>query len=404
MNKYMIVALLPMLFQGAVYGADLNSVIKSELGNARNIMDDMKLPLELDPILKTLVSFSQRGKVEKSVAIGQIKSIKIALEKYRSQQDLSWISWFRGATPQIVKNQIDPALVKVNKVLAIVTRWTTSDYVWAGGTTAATAATIALAVALYFTPNIFSDAARFAGRSYTTIEHAVGAAGRAINAVDRAATFAVRTNNKIDSYADLLCNKADKAACDAERAAAEAAEATEAADLVLKDASAACNEVARTGAVNALNAASNASLAAAAAAKDAFNGASDAERTAAAAADLVLKDTSTDYNEAAKMVDVNALNAVSNASLAAAATAKDAFNAASDASLAAAAAKNSDILTVIRACNEACKYRDAARGYRDATRKYLHDAVNAAAACEVSQEADAMIVTIDKPLYLNDLQ
>ena len=62
MKKYVIMALLPIIFQGAVYGADLNAILMTELQNARKI-SHYSGPLKFDPVLETLVSFSQKGKV-----------------------------------------------------------------------------------------------------------------------------------------------------------------------------------------------------------------------------------------------------------------------------------------------------------------------------------------------------
>ena len=119
MKKYMIVALLPILFQSALYGADLNNMIRTELENARGLVNRNTV-LELDPVLHALVHYAKKSDSNSVKAINKIKDIKNALLQYRSEQYTSnWYnicSYFKS-NPEIVTNEIDPAIKKVNATL-----------------------------------------------------------------------------------------------------------------------------------------------------------------------------------------------------------------------------------------------------------------------------------------------
>lgn len=84
-EKYIIMALLPIIFQGALYSADsnadLNKAIKSELISAKRVMNNVNIPLELNLIVPVLLSYVERKRISRMVAIDQIKAIKNALEK-----------------------------------------------------------------------------------------------------------------------------------------------------------------------------------------------------------------------------------------------------------------------------------------------------------------------------------
>lgn len=118
-NKYMILALLPILFQSALYGADLNNMIRTELENARELVS-RNTALKLEPILDALVRYAKKSDSNSVRAINKIKDIKNALLQYRSEQYTSnWYnicSYFKS-NPEIVTTQIDPAITKVNDAL-----------------------------------------------------------------------------------------------------------------------------------------------------------------------------------------------------------------------------------------------------------------------------------------------
>ena len=153
MRKYMIMAFFTLIFQGDIhcedYNADLNKAIQEQLISARKVMQS-KTVVEFDPILKTLVSFSQKGKIEKAAAIVRIKSIKAALEKYKSEQyPTYWSKWF-GSTPEIVKNQINPALAKVENALKLLNATSMNTGYIVGGTVLGVVAALGIGGTLWY--------------------------------------------------------------------------------------------------------------------------------------------------------------------------------------------------------------------------------------------------------------
>ena len=119
MNKYMILAIVPILFQSALYSADLNTILKSELQNAQQIMKS-STKTELDHILRALVLYGKQSEAYCVKAINVIKDIKNALLQYRSEQYTdNWMQFckFFNVHPEKVSKDIDPALIKVNNAL-----------------------------------------------------------------------------------------------------------------------------------------------------------------------------------------------------------------------------------------------------------------------------------------------
>ena len=120
MKKHMIMALLPLLFQSALYGADLNAMIKTELENARRVTNIRMIKLELDPVLHALVAHGKKSDANSVKAVNAIKDIKNALLQYRSEQyTANWydITAYFKSNPEIVSKEIDPAITKVNNAL-----------------------------------------------------------------------------------------------------------------------------------------------------------------------------------------------------------------------------------------------------------------------------------------------
>ena len=85
-------------------------------------MNNVHVPLELDPILKTLLSYVKAGAITKRIAIQKIEAIKTALEKYKAKQYTAMWPRLLCSTPEIVKEKIDPAIEKVNSALVILKR------------------------------------------------------------------------------------------------------------------------------------------------------------------------------------------------------------------------------------------------------------------------------------------
>jgi hypothetical protein len=76
MKKYLIMAVLPIIFQGALYGsnsyADLNKAIQSELISARRAMNNVRVPLDVDVIVPTLLSLVESKRMSRMVAIDKM--------------------------------------------------------------------------------------------------------------------------------------------------------------------------------------------------------------------------------------------------------------------------------------------------------------------------------------------
>ena len=70
-NNYILVALLPLLFQSALSGADLNAMIKTELENARR-MTRIHVKLELEPVLHALVAHGKKSDANSIQAVNAI--------------------------------------------------------------------------------------------------------------------------------------------------------------------------------------------------------------------------------------------------------------------------------------------------------------------------------------------
>lgn len=119
MKKYMILALLPALLQGELYGTSksLNSMIENELQSARDLMH-LRIELNLEKIVDELIRYAKIGDVQYTSARMQLALIKSALERKRSEQyDTAWskFMWAFGKYPDFVVTDIDPAIKMINE-------------------------------------------------------------------------------------------------------------------------------------------------------------------------------------------------------------------------------------------------------------------------------------------------
>ena len=124
MNKYIVLALLPVLFQSTIEcsnaNADINHAIQQQLISARKSIGNIKLTLDLDVILQALVSFAKRSDDQAVEAVHRMDDIRMALQQYRSDQYTAWAtiqSWF-NYHPEIVTQHIDPAIARVDAALS----------------------------------------------------------------------------------------------------------------------------------------------------------------------------------------------------------------------------------------------------------------------------------------------
>ena len=124
-NTCTLLVLLSILCQSTLYSSDnnlsLQLAIEPSLQSALRVLKDTTTPVELDPILIALYNNVKTGAISKNVAIQKINGIKAAVEEYKSEK--------YPTIPEIVKNQIQPALNKINVTLEILTKWGAWDYI-----------------------------------------------------------------------------------------------------------------------------------------------------------------------------------------------------------------------------------------------------------------------------------
>ena len=132
MKKYIVLAVLPMLFHNVAYCVDRDDTIvtmqdgylDSQLNRAimvplHNACKAMNKPIHNDfnYVLSALLSYAGKSRNNKIVAIDQIQKIQDALLYYKSlQYPTKWSEWF-GTNPEIVTEMIDPALDKIDDAL-----------------------------------------------------------------------------------------------------------------------------------------------------------------------------------------------------------------------------------------------------------------------------------------------
>ncbi len=122
-KNYILLALLPVLFQSALYCAEIDQVIMSQLKDAQAIMKSTTIALNLQSILDALVLFAKKGSDEAIKAVDSMKSIKVALAHYREEKQedwkksRSWSDYLARKESEEIKNIIDPAIKNVDNHL-----------------------------------------------------------------------------------------------------------------------------------------------------------------------------------------------------------------------------------------------------------------------------------------------
>ena len=142
---------MPILFQGNIYCVNsIDQIIMPQLQLSQSLMRSSTI-LELQPILDALIIFAKKGEAQASAAIDQMKYMKAALQKYRTEQyKTTWndLCWFFGSNPKKVTEEIDPAIAKVDNALkTLETNSSNLGYKIAVGTAATLAAAILAVVA-----------------------------------------------------------------------------------------------------------------------------------------------------------------------------------------------------------------------------------------------------------------
>ena len=123
MNKYSILALLPILFQMSLYAdvvvcPDLDMLIKNELQAAQIVMNK-PIKLELQAVLDALILFAGKSKNNRTVGIESILLIQKSVNQCKSQQYTTWSSFTSlfGFHPELVTREIQPALKAIDSSL-----------------------------------------------------------------------------------------------------------------------------------------------------------------------------------------------------------------------------------------------------------------------------------------------
>ncbi len=152
MKKYMIVALVPILLQGALLQsseAEFNQAIAPSLQNARGLLKNSMISADLDSVLNGFVASVQNGTISKEAGLSTMNGIKNALEAYKNRQySNSWLSWF-VSTPQIVKDKVQPSIDKVNNAIAVLNSNELSSLAIAGIVGGSVVGAAALGTAVY---------------------------------------------------------------------------------------------------------------------------------------------------------------------------------------------------------------------------------------------------------------
>ena len=118
MKKYILLALVPVLFHGALHSSELNQVMQPGLQNIYQLLKQQIHLHDLDSALNGLLDAVKNGTVGKDAAIAKVEELQKALKNYKAKQYPSYFMSFFVSTPNVVKNEIQPALDKVNKALA----------------------------------------------------------------------------------------------------------------------------------------------------------------------------------------------------------------------------------------------------------------------------------------------
>ena len=156
MKKYMLIALLPVMFQSEIYGTtkNLNSMIETELQVARESMR-LRTDLDLEKIVNALISHAKIGNGPYNNARIQLAAIRNILEQKRNEQyDTTWSKflWAFGKYPDFVVTDIDPAIRMVKEAdrSIYITKMSqyASDAAYVGGTVAVGAVLISAGAGL----------------------------------------------------------------------------------------------------------------------------------------------------------------------------------------------------------------------------------------------------------------
>ena len=125
-NKYVILALLPIIFHINIYAdtvicPDLDMLIKNELQAAQIVMNK-PVKLELQPVLDALVLFAGKSKNNRTIGIESILLIQKSVNQCKSQQYTTWSSFTSlfGFHPELVTREIQPALKAIDSSLKIL--------------------------------------------------------------------------------------------------------------------------------------------------------------------------------------------------------------------------------------------------------------------------------------------
>ena len=176
MNKRLLMVLMPLLFQSNIYCEDpykdIDQMIMPQLQSAQQAMNN-STKLELQRILDALISFAKQGNNQANIAVDQMKFIKAALAKYRTEEyKTTWdnICWFFGSNPKKVVEEIDPAIDKVNTALKTLSKNSSNlGYTVAAGIAGGAALATIAAAALWVIRSGNSDSKKDEDEAFTEL-------------------------------------------------------------------------------------------------------------------------------------------------------------------------------------------------------------------------------------------
>ncbi len=152
MKKYMIVALVPILLQGALLQsseAEFNQAIAPSLQNARALLKNSMISADLDSVLNGLIESVKNGTISSRVALDKISDIRNALVAFKNKQYSTTWQWLFGAKPQIVQDKLDPAFQAINKSVEAINIISDKLYKVLGIVAGSIAGAAALGTAVY---------------------------------------------------------------------------------------------------------------------------------------------------------------------------------------------------------------------------------------------------------------
>jgi len=123
MKKYIMLAMVPLLFQHSVQSnthiSEIDGMLMPYYQYASMLMHKPRVEKSLGRVLNELYLHAGKGGNAREVAVGQIVAIQKVLESNQAEQikNLSYGDWLLGSKPAHIRKKFKPALDKVKDVL-----------------------------------------------------------------------------------------------------------------------------------------------------------------------------------------------------------------------------------------------------------------------------------------------